>query len=349
MKFFVLDNDERLYSDPTYEFNKGSFGTVSENLNKELKKLNCWANEKEADWIIHPTSLNYEFGFRNKKRAVISSWESTELPYPLVQFGLNNKNNPNFKILSINTQTSNLWNKYGIISPVVDLATDYEFFQPQINIKKNEKFTILSVTCLNFRSGINFLLSAFRYFAENKKDKVRLIIKNTDERAVLIPRFCDDLISMGFNVQYILERCSLQKIRELYSKSHLLCYNVLHGGGFPTLEAAAMELPCLISDFCQPNLYPHSEAVKCQLKPISEVRSYLCNNWGLAYTFPENWVNEATSSIYWLDEKDFVEKLEKIYQNYTFYENQAKENRQKEIEKWNWTRSAQQLIKALEN
>ena len=345
MKIFLYDDDPRRFSDSTFSINKGSFSVIVDNLNQELDKLGLLGDAKTADWIGFATGIKLDFGFPEKRKFLIHVWESDQLPHGFANW----RRQSTTKVLGLSKQVQNLWVKYKFNdTPIVDIGVDIDFFQPQPNIPRNEKFTFLSVTSCNWRSGINHTLIAFEKFAFDKKDKVKLIIKNTDERAYKLPWLCDQFRQEGYDVEYTCKRLNIDEIRDLYSKSHVLLYNpIMTSAGLPIPEVAAMKLPCIVGDFCPTNIYPHSEAIKCALKPIIAVKNDLCNKLGLPYTFPEGWIDEFHAHVYWLDNDDFVIKMDKIYNNYGFYLKKAEENRKIVEERWTWKESCNQLLKAL--
>lgn len=343
MKIYIHDDDERLISDSGYLQNMGSFGQIIHGISAELKKRGMLGTPENADWVGFTTSTKLDFGFRNKKRFVIQAWEFEAMPHFIQQAKY-----LDLKLISLSPKSQAEYKKLGYETKVVDIGTNPNFFKPLKGIQKSPVFQVLSVTSANFRSGLNHTLLAFEQFAKDKKDKVKLVIKNTDERAVRLPYFCREYRENGYNVDYICERLNIDKIRELYAESHILCYNpIVTDGGIPQIEAAAMELPCITTDFIPSNIYPHSEVVKTSQKSILEVRDYLCNKFMLPYTVPENWLNESVSMVNWLDETDFAVKLQKIYDNYQFYLEKAKENRKIVRKRWSWSNSTDQLLEIL--
>lgn len=345
MKAFLYDDDPRRGVDADYPINKGSFAVIIDNLNTQLGRLKMLGDHETADWVGFASSLKFNFGFQNKKRFLISVWECDELPAGFLRWKLQSDT----VLIGLSAQVADLWAKSDVKIPVVDIGVDMRYFKANSAIPKNEKFTILSVTALNFRSGINHLLTAFAEFSKDKKDKVKLIVKNTDERAVQIPRLCHHLSSLGFDIEYIGERLTIDKIRELYYKSHLLAYNVGYSSaGLPILEAAAMKLPCITTDSSPMNIYPHSEAVSCKPITINDANKILVGEWGLPYTFPAGIIDENRAHINWLDDADFVAKLQKIYDNYQFYLDKAEENHIIVKKRWQWSNSCSQLIEILD-
>lgn len=347
MKIFPVDDDRRLEFDPNYRTNCGSFAQITFGIGDELKKLDMLGTGEDADWVFFCSGLKWNFEFQEKKRILINVWESNILPGILPVFR-KRLESENYKIFGLSEQISQVWRDYGFPTKTVDIGTDPTFWRPNLHVGRHPKFTVLSTTSCNFRSGINLTINAF--FRAWQKDKdMRLIIKNTDERATKLPEIIDDLKRHGVDVQYICERQSIYQIRELMAESHLLAYNPIHtSAGLPILEAAAMELPCIVGDYSPTNLYPSVETIAHKLKPISEVKSELCDKWGLPYTFSGLGIDENQALVHWHDVDDFANKILTIKNNYSnIYLERAKECRKKVLERWTWKHSTQQLINNL--
>lgn len=355
MKIHFYDDDPRLLQEglEKYSQNCGSFAQISNGINKELKKLDLYSEADKADIVGFASGLKLDFGFHHKRRFCIGVWETNEIPMYLLNTRANlerTSDGENYKQIyqyfGLSKQVANIWEGYGFRTPIVDIGCDTDFWCPQ-DIKKNDKFTILSTTSCNFRSGIQHTIQVFINLWNKDKD-IKLIIKNTDERAAKLPYFVKRLRDKGMDIEYICQRQTLVEIRELMAKSHVLVYNPINtSAGLPILEASAMELPVIVGDYCPTNCYPSCETIKCYPLPISDIKEVVVDYWGLPFTFPQGWINESKAMMNWLDGKDFYEKLLKIKYNYDIYINRAKECRQEVTEKWTWANSTQQLLRNL--
>jgi glycosyltransferase involved in cell wall biosynthesis len=178
---------------------------------------------------------------------------------------------------------------------------------------------------------------------------MRLLIKNTDERATFLPEIVKQLRAQGLDIDYILDRTTNIELRELMAKCHVLAYNPIHtSAGLPILEAAAMELPTIVGDYSPTNIYPSVEKIKCMQVPIAQVKEGLCRGWGLPYTFAGLGVDEKNSLMNWMDVDDYANKLLTIKNNYdNIYINKGKECRQQVLNGWTWAHSCRQLLNNL--
>lgn len=341
MRVQLYDNDPRLHSDPEYFSKMGSFAQIIHGINRELKKNDLFGDE----WIGISNSLDYDFGFRDKKRFHIGVWESTQLPEYLIKCR-RMLENENFRFLGLSKQVSDLWLEYGFKTEIVDIGADPDYWIKDESIKKFDKFTILSLTSCNFRSGIPHTIEAFKLASESID--CRLIVKNTDTRNEVIPRYIQSLKDQGYDIEYICDFQSSNQVRELMRKSHLLCYNpIMTSAGLPIVEAAAVELPCLVGNYCPTNIYPCSDKLNCLKTPIQYVKELLCNRWGLPYTFPPNFINEETASVFWFNSEEMAYKIVNIKENYEKYLTLAAQNRREVLNRWTWKHSMEQLVEIL--
>lgn len=191
MKVHFWDNDPAQFTRLNYEYNRGSFATVSAGLNKELKIRGLYAELNDADIIGFPTGIGLEefrAAFPNKKKAILGVWESSELPQYIIDFRRQNESE-DFKFLAFSKQYQEICKKAGFANtPIVDAGVDLDFWKRSTPHKKIDKFKILSLTSCNFRSSIDQLIVAF---INLDKDKYSLTIKDTDERNGKLPIICN--------------------------------------------------------------------------------------------------------------------------------------------------------------
>lgn len=344
VKIFPVDDDQRLITDPNYRNNCGSFAQITFGIGDELAKLEKLGTADDCDLAFFASGIKWDFGFENKRRAIINVWESNVLPEILVSFR-HRLESSNYKVFGLSEQISQVWRDYGFPTETVDIGCNPEFWKPMPEIKKFSKFTILSTTSCNFRSGINFTINAF-FRAWDKDKDIKLIIKNTDERATDLPNVVKKLREYGCDIEYICERQTNTQMRELMASCHVLAYNPIHtSAGLPIIEAAAMELPCIVGDYSPTNLYPSVEKIKWEYKTIAQVKEVLIDMWHLPYTFAGLGINENKALVHWLDPEDFANKLLTIKYNYdNIYINKAAECRKQVLERWTWKHSCQQLL-----
>jgi glycosyltransferase involved in cell wall biosynthesis len=356
MKIRMHENDPRYYNEPFEQFvnNCGSFSTIIHQLNKAFERMGVLArSEAEADFVGFSSGLDLNFYPEAKRRFLIHVWESNILP----QYFIDSRKalGENYTFFGLSEQISNLWRSNGFPTETIDLGVDAEFWKPDPQTPKNEKFTFLSVTACNFRSGVNHLISAYSILCahnEEFKNGTKLIIKNTEERAIGIPEFLREMKDFGWDVEYILERQTNQQLRELYNRSHALVYIPTNtSGGIPILEAAAMELLCLVPDYSPTNLYPFTAVVPTVEMPISVVKDFLTKNILLPYTFPPSLVDENKATLNMLNDDLVAGALMVMFLDHqtgnNFYARQAKANRQKVIQDWTWDKSAEKIVKYL--
>lgn len=348
MKIFPVDDDVRLKTDPNYRINCGSFAQITFGIGEELKKLQMLGTETDTDAAFFASGLKWDFGFEDKKRAIINVWESNILPDMLIEYR-RRLESKNYKVFGLSEQISQVWRDYGFPTKTVDIGCNPDFWRPSPRQTRLAKFTILSTTSCNFRSGINQTIDAFCWACQTDSN-MRLIIKNTDERATKLPTIIQGLKDKGYDIEYICKRQDIYQVKELMSQSHVLAYQPLTtSAGLPILEAAAMELPCIVGDYSPTNLYPSVEKIKWKHRPIAEVKQELCSDWGLPYTFAGVGIDENKAMVHWLDVEDFTTKILTIKNNYSNILLKAKECRKQVLERWTWAHSTQQLIEGLKD
>lgn len=348
MRIHCYDDDPRLAIEglEAYSRNSGSFAVITNNLNKELEKRNLFSSTRDADIVGFASGLKWDFGFESKQRFLINVWETNVLPEYLLQTRKRLELG-NYKVFGLSEQISKVWREHGFPTETVDIGCDTDFWAPQ-PIPQFDKFTILSTVSCNFRSGITHLLHAFFQAHVNGGGNIKLIIKNTDERATKLPDIIKKFVGLGLDIEYICKRMDVYEVRELMARCHLMSYPVINtSAGLPILEAGAMELPIMVNDFCPVNLYPVCETVKCEPAPISEIKEFLVQQAGLPYTFPSGWIDETKALMYWPNVEDFGTKILKVKKEYDIYKKKAKDCRQEIINRWTWKHSCDQLIKNL--
>lgn len=347
MKIHCFDDDIRK-NDADYAENMGSFAAITTNLNKELNKLGLLGSEQEADIYGFSSGIKLDFGFQNKRRFCIGVWETNEVPLFLINERARLEALGNYRYFGLSQQVQDAWRGlYGPNTPIVDIGCDTEFWKPMPEIPKNEKFTILSVTSCNFRCGLQSLLHAFSFLHVQMKENVKLIIKNTDERNVVLPQYVQMSKNAGMDIEYVCERQTSSQIRELYNRCHALVYTpVSTSAGLPVLECGACETPVVVADYCPLNLYPSCKKVRTYPMTLLECRQRI-KSWQFPYTFPEGCVDETKAMINWMVFTDLARSLLQIKNNYAIYTEMAEEVRKEIQNKWTWSHSCQQLLKNL--
>lgn len=338
---------------PEFSKNCGSFSKIGININLSLAKLGLLAkNEEDADWVGFSTGTNLDFGFRDKRRFLVGVWESQILPNFLVNLRQKLESQGNYKYFGLSQQVTNAWDgiKYPVKTPIVNIGVDTEFWKRQKPKQKNAKFTILSVTSCNFRSGIDQTIQAFYQLSQITEVPIKLIIKNTDERAEKLPSIIQYYRKkFNLDIEYLFGRYNDYQIRDLYELADLLLYiPLITSGGLPITEAASMELPCIVPDYCPTNIYPSSEKVQVSVASIAEYKHYFTQTWSLPYTFPEGCIDETKAEIYLILAKNLANTINKVIINNDYYLNKASKNRKLTEKQWTWDNSAQELIKNLE-
>lgn len=351
MKIRMFEDDPRYLSEPFEQFfnNCGSFSAIIHELNRAFGRLGVLAaTEEEADIVGFSSGLKLDFGLAHKKRFLIGVWESNILPQFLVVERTRLEKAGNYRYFGLSKQISDVWESYGFPTKTIDLGVDTEFWKSDPNTQKFDKFTFLSVTACNFRSGIFNLISAYVHLGhENQafKEGTQLIIKNTDERATKLPMIVANLRSYGFNITYLLKRTTRSEVRDLYDKSHVLAYVPIHtSGGIPILEAASMELPCIVPDYSPTNLYPHTNTVEVASFPIAAVKHELTRTLSLPYNFPEGAINEDAALIHLTNPANFKANMISLYNDYEKHKAVARTKREEVARNWTWDKSAEKLV-----
>ena len=281
----VLDLDPRQYNDPTYLENHGSFSEVAIQINNSLKKIGYYAPPDEAEYVGICDGLNIGFKYKDKKSFVISVWETTSLPVFLAQ----QAQMSNQIIFRLSNQITKLWNKYGFSNvKTVYGGTDSEFWTPDANVEKFNKFTFLHINSSNVRSGLDITIQSFASaFSGNRN--VKLLIKDTnpqDKNSKLLSKIEFYKTKYNVDIEYISERFNVTQIRDLYRKTHVTL-NALRATSFgmPLLDCSSCGNLCVTGDIEPTNelinnnngiLVPFDSFVK-----LSEIIPYLCDEWGL--------------------------------------------------------------------
>ena len=341
----VLDLDPRQYSDPTYLQNHGSFSEVAIQLNKSLKQLGYYSDPDSAEFVGICDGLNIGFKYKNKKSFVISVWETTSLPLFLAQ----NAKISNQTIFGLSNQITKLWNKYGFSNvKTVYGGTDFEFWVPDVNVEKFNKFTFLHINSSNVRSGLDLTIQSFAMAFSGNKD-VKLLIKDTnpqDQNSKLLSKIEFYKLKYNVDIEYISERFNIEQIRNLYRKTHVTL-NVLRATSFgmPLLDCSSCGNLCVTGD-----IEPTNELIKKEYgvlvpshgyKKLQELIPYLVNEWGLLNCYgPFEHIEEPYIADY--DIEEYSKILLNIYKDYNILK--SLDIRTPIINNWSWNKSAESLI-----
>lgn len=341
MKINFFDDDDRSLTDPNYFKKMNSFGVVAFNMNKALKELGYYADLEEADWIGKCGSLDPHFQYKNKKSFYINVWETNNtIPYYLID------NAKNKIIFGLSNKITNIWKKYGFKSETIYAGCDTEYWQQSKEKNKNQ-FIFCHVNHSTVRSALELTIQAFVKVFKNNKN-VKLIIKDHPENKI----FHDYIKSFNCsNIEYIFEFWESDKIKDLYSESHVTL-NVLRSASFgmPLLESSACNSLCLTG-----NVSPTNEIVDCSFAAMiesngeipvypyieeAEVKFGLKNYYG-RFSYPE-------MPYFWdFDINVYAEKMLEIYNNWSTYEKIDK--RAPVVKNWKWQNSAEKLVSILKN
>ncbi len=341
-KVFLYDDDPRRFG-ADYFYNKGSFAQITDGINAELKKRGLLGNEETATDVGFASGLKLEFGFKKQNPFLVHVFETCVLPDIFVEW----RKHTTTHVFGLSKQIADVWDSYGFYTDIVDIGVDPEFWKPMPEVPKFDKFTFLSVTSCNFRSGIPELLMSFEQAFAGNRD-VRLIIKNTDERAVKLPAIIQSMRNKGLDVIYDCRRVNAMELRHLMAQSHILIYGPINtSGGIPILEAGAMGLPVVTCSYCPTNFYPTCAKVACQDKPISEIKKFVVEDFGLPYTFPEGMIDETKALMHIPDITDFATILYSTKKHYDQVKQKVVQVRQEIIKNWTWSHSCDQLLEGL--
>jgi hypothetical protein len=341
----VLDLDPRQYSDPTYLDNHGSFSEVAIQINNSLKKIGYYAEPDDAEYVGICDGLNIGFKYKDKKSFVISVWETTSLPLFLAQ----QAKALNQTIFGLSNQITKLWNKYGFSNvKTVYGGTDSEFWCPDPNIEKLDKFTFLHINSSNVRSGLDLTIQSFA-LAFSGNNNVKLLIKDTnpqDKNSKLLSKINFYKTKYNVDIEYISERFNVKQIRDLYRKTHVTL-NVLRATSFgmPLLDCSSCGNLCVTGDIEPTNelinsnngiLVPFDNFTK-----LSEIIPYLCNEWGLLNCYG-NFQHIEEPYIANFNTESYAKILLNIYENWGILSkldiiNPIKTN-------WSWDNSATSLV-----
>ena len=344
MKINVYENDPRFYNDVTFPENHGSFSVICYGINGGLKELGYYAPADDADWVILPSSLDINWQYKDKKSGSITVWETIN---SLTNHHIRAAANSKTKLIGMSDQVSRLYYKYGYDCSTLHCGCDTEFYKP--TIPKSDIFTFLFINSSNTRSGLDLALQAFHKAFQNN-DKVRLIVKDTNEKSHILQQRISELKSAGSNIEYVLGRWNRSQIRDLYSSSHV-CLNVLRmtSWGFPLAESSACGCLSVAGDFEPTNILNRPE-FSVLIKPTAEIPiasklDELTNYWGLTncyggFSYPEE------PLFYDYNIGEYAETLKNLFTNWNQYGNV--DTRSYIVDNFRWVDTAKNLIKILE-
>ncbi|NJO61264.1 MAG: glycosyltransferase family 4 protein [Richelia sp. RM2_1_2] len=341
----MLDTDPRQFSEPeNFKYNHGSFSSVHINLNKSLKKLGYYSDYQLAKWVGITDGLNLgSFNAPNKK-FIISPWEIFNT---LTNFHIYSRESLNPDVVfGCSEAVSNLWRKAGYDCQTAYYGCDVEFWKPSKN--KNEIFTFCITNSSNLRCAYDLIIPAFLLAFGTRKD-VQLIIKDTNNIEKLILKI-KEFQNLGMNLKYFSGRWPMQKIRDLYSESHVTI-NLQRGAGFglTTLESMACNSVCLTADVAPANeiVDPTVAMMIEPLKPIG-LNDYIFDSieWGFLNCFG-NFDYPEEPKIWDFDINTIASSMENLKENYSYYENIN--SRDHVVKYWNWDLHARKLVNLLNN
>lgn len=344
MKISFFDDDPRQFTDSeNYPVNHGPFSEVAIQMNRALDKLGLYAPPDEADFVGKCDGMQLNFQYKDKKSFLIHVWETSNC---LPHFFLQQKNIGQI-LFGLSEQISNLWHRHGFKDvKTVYAGCDTEYWhQTQ---EKDKVFTFLHVNSSNIRSGLDLTITAFYNAFKNSKD-AKLLIKDTNTSTKLLDsiKFFQD---KGCNIEYISERLPSDKVRDLYSRSHV-CLNVLRATSFglPLLESSACNCLCVTGDVPPTNEIINNEN-GVLIPPLKEVElyklNYLIEDWGLLNCYPDfPYLEKPKVWDYSLFE--YSEFLKDIYNE---WDNVYKkiDTRTDVVEDWQWEQQAEILSYFLE-
>jgi hypothetical protein len=338
------DNDERQRTDAAnYPLNHGSFSEVSINMNKALRRLSCYSEPDEAEWVGMVASLETNFKYKNKKNFILHAWEATSMPVFVYQQAIMTQ----CKIFGVSDQITNLWHKYNRPNvKTIYLGCDTDFWY-QTKDKNPNQFQFFHINSTNVRSGLDLTIQAF-CFAFQGNSNVKLVIKDTN------PNGCDSKLSrkilelvkkFDVNIEYITKRESMLWIRDMYSESHVTL-NLLRATSFgmPLLECGACNSLCVTGDIAPTNeiIKPHHGILipPSGMIPLASIIPHLESEWGLLNCY--GWFQHIEEP-YFADYNvnSYAEILQTIYNKWDKYS--KIDTRTEIVENWKWDKFASRL------
>jgi hypothetical protein len=340
MKIFFYDGDSKIM-EPNYHLKMSSFGTVAYNMNRTLKKMGHFSDFNSAEWYGKCGSLDPQFRVPGRKSFYINVWETNNtLPYYLLQAAQGRN------IFGLCNNTTNLWRKYGYNAFTIYGGCDTEFWN-QTQPKDPNVFTFCHVAHGSVRSGLEVTLKAFAQAFRNNSS-VKLIIKDAVSFTDTLLNFIKTLDCN--NIEIVNEFWTVDKVRDLYSKSHATI-NLLRSAGFglPLLECCACNNLCITGDVTPTNELVDSSFAK-MIAPKGEInmfpfvteleKQYGLKNYYGTFQYPE-------IPVFWDFDIDTVSNaLLDVYQNWTTY--QKINTRQPIINRWKWEYTVENLVKHLQ-
>jgi len=346
MKIHILSKDPRQY-DSDFSETCGSFDTIGLILKKGLRQLGFYTdNIDEATHVGIADSLATDFNIPGKKCFIICFVDTINTVPSIVLDRI--YNNPHLRIFSINQHTADLFEKYGVDCSVIDPGIDPDYWKiEEWPYTPPNYFAFNHLGFSNFRSGLDQLIQAFDLaFCENKD--VRLIIKDTSNSEKLAQKIVE-YQNKGNNIHHLVGRWTFTQLKHLYSMTNVAC-NVLRfsAHGLPIAESTLCRNVCLAGDF-DPSNQLIDNGCGMLLKPekevyVDEIMSQMVNEWGLVDTFNHLSFPERPR-VYSYNIEQYASLLKDVYTNYPTIK--QTEYRSKMVEKWDYLKSAQNLVNGL--
>lgn len=345
MKIHVFDTDPRRFTEPEkYEHNFGSFAAVARGINSGLKTINCYAEPDDADFVGVCDGLMMNFKYKDKKPFIIHVWDVIDqIPQEVIQSYLH------FKpiLLGLSDQVSQNWSNYGIKCETVEPGVDTNFWKQ--TLPKNEKFTFLFNNFSNCRSGLDCALAAFEdlFFKLNNEFDCKLIIKNTNGSAKLHESIKSKQHYLP--IEYINARMTIEEMRDLYSRSHVLLNTLrMSSWGLNSHEACAANCLPVMGNFSPSNRIVSNGiglTVPVYRIDLNQKVKFL-ESIGFHNSYG-NFTYDNSPEFYGYPPEQYSDTLHFIINNYNHFASFNQQRIEKLKHLWSWERSANMLVNAL--
>ena len=321
------------------EGNSIGYSTHQENMQKTLKSMGV-IDEKNYDIALHCTPVPHYKKIHGKKNVLYTMYEMSELPVNWIR----NLHDIDLLIVPC-SQNKELFEKYTDIPIRVCLEgcnTDYFEYIPR-EFPKDREFTFLWLSANNLRKGYLPVLKTwgkwFQYYP-----KTKLILKtlpnhkSTEEQVT----YWEKLGILTDNRKLPLKKTDkLPGLIDVYKYAHVFLIPSM-GEGFclPLVEALSTGLPCIYTPWGGPVDYMNGYGFPADYDMVTvTIRERF---------MPENDLRIFRTKAAYAKPLSIIEHMENIYNNYDEALEKAKKGADMVREKLTWRKSAENLIKILE-
>ncbi len=319
----------------------GSFGVVSRNLIRELKKRRIqlpWVGGISARLDGPDLPPGWQF-------LLFYVWELTALHEDRIGRVQNIH-----RIVGISKYVADILQHYDIPAEPGQLGVDVDLYRPVPGLKPEKPFVFGSVIAANARSGLDILLNSFQAaFGGSKDVLLRIKLYSPPE-----PRLAAYIESFAVNVE-ILD-CywdwTEEQMRDFYNSLHCFVYPTrTTAWGMPLSEASACEVPSIVTDYSAPPEFIDSQIGWLIPAKEVEVDWEYCRSMHKEHGWIHHWPEEGylQGPPRWAEPD--ADALAALLQQAVKYPEQVRLKgqlaRQKMIQQFTWSHAMDRILKAI--